>query len=475
MILTKEKLASLKATKVAPSGTVPPVLESVPLSPTVPSDGRFAPRHSFSGPFGERKLIPYWEVGAGGVVEDKYLRLTPPKQSRTGFAWNNQIVEMTDWEILVEFHVQGRKDIGGDGFALWFVERPEILGNVYGSTDYWNGLGIFFDTFNNDGMGKNPLISAVFNDGTQKYDAASDGASQALESCTIDFRNQPIPSMAKLRFHEHRLELDLAIKRDATGQPMWQPCFKLADIELGVDKYFGVTAHTGDVADSHDIYRFEVHDLTPAQVDLQAVRDKYQQEMEHQHSEHEHGHKMTADEFQHEVLTLLQQIQGEVNMLETGQIEMQDWLSTMRDERAAHHETVEATAATAAANALGGGSGGGHDNTAAINAATSTLKSVSQTHHDSVKAELQAIKDAIHRSQAAQQAKVDELVSQMHRMQSILSSNANNQASAGVALPPTGGIDWFIYIVVGFTAICTLVLTIHSFQQAKQKDRWKLV
>lgn len=38
----------------------------------------------------------------------------------------------------------------GDGFAFWYVEAPELLGPVYGSADYWKGIGIFFDTFNND-------------------------------------------------------------------------------------------------------------------------------------------------------------------------------------------------------------------------------------------------------------------------------------------------------------------------------------
>ncbi len=67
---------------------------------------------------------------------------------------------MTDWEVTVEFSVTGRPMLGGDGFAFWYVDRPGLLGPVYGSSDYWNGLLIAFDTFNNDGQGRNPLITA---------------------------------------------------------------------------------------------------------------------------------------------------------------------------------------------------------------------------------------------------------------------------------------------------------------------------
>ena len=38
--------------------------EQLVNSPTVPADGRPAPRHSFSAPFSSR-LVPHWELGAG--------------------------------------------------------------------------------------------------------------------------------------------------------------------------------------------------------------------------------------------------------------------------------------------------------------------------------------------------------------------------------------------------------------------------
>ena len=38
---------------------------------------------------------------------------------------------------------------------------------VFGSSDRWNGLGIFFDSFDNDNKHNNPYIMAMVNDGTK--------------------------------------------------------------------------------------------------------------------------------------------------------------------------------------------------------------------------------------------------------------------------------------------------------------------
>ena len=36
--------------------------------------------------------------------------------------------------------------------AVWYTETPGLEGNVFGSNDMWNGLGVFFDSFDNDGQ-----------------------------------------------------------------------------------------------------------------------------------------------------------------------------------------------------------------------------------------------------------------------------------------------------------------------------------
>jgi len=53
---------------------------------------------------------------------------------------------------------------------VWYTEKKSEEGPVFGSADNWNGLGIFFDSFDNDGLHNNPYVSVMLNDGTKSYD-----------------------------------------------------------------------------------------------------------------------------------------------------------------------------------------------------------------------------------------------------------------------------------------------------------------
>ena len=35
--------------------------------------------------------------------------------------------------------------------AMWFTTEQGLDGPVYGAADQWNGVGVFFDSFDNDG------------------------------------------------------------------------------------------------------------------------------------------------------------------------------------------------------------------------------------------------------------------------------------------------------------------------------------
>ena len=57
---------------------------------------------------------------------------------------------MKDWELQFEFKVHGTgKDLFGDGFTMWYVRDRNNLGPVFGSKDYFHGLGIMLDTYSN--------------------------------------------------------------------------------------------------------------------------------------------------------------------------------------------------------------------------------------------------------------------------------------------------------------------------------------
>lgn len=88
-----------------------------------------------------------------------------------GAIWVKQPVLFDWWEVELIFRVTGRGRIGADGLAFWYTSsKGAYNGTVFGSSDMWNGLGIFFDSFDNDNKHNNPYIMAVLNDGTKTFD-----------------------------------------------------------------------------------------------------------------------------------------------------------------------------------------------------------------------------------------------------------------------------------------------------------------
>lgn len=54
--------------------------------------------------------------------------------------------------------------------AIWYTQERGQEGPVFGSNDNWKGLGLFFDSFDNDGLRNNPYIMAMVNDGSASYE-----------------------------------------------------------------------------------------------------------------------------------------------------------------------------------------------------------------------------------------------------------------------------------------------------------------
>jgi hypothetical protein len=74
------------------------------------------------------------------------------------------------WEVELQFRATGRGRVGADGLAFWFSSTKGFGGPVFGSADKWNGLGLFFDSYDNDNKHNNPYIMGMVNDGTKAYD-----------------------------------------------------------------------------------------------------------------------------------------------------------------------------------------------------------------------------------------------------------------------------------------------------------------
>ena len=357
----------------------------------------------------------------------EYVRLTPARQSRMGYMWSTVPVEMAAWEVEVEFSITGQPSLGGDGLAFWFVDSPENLGHVFGSMDYFFGLMVAFDTYNNDGAGDHPLVTAMLNDGSIRYDASTDGAQQSADSCSFQYRNVANHGRVQAKFTYVNDKFSVALRQ--SGDAEWFECIEIEDIFLGVDKYFGLTAQTGDVADNHDVYSVRTRNLGPAQPDLSEIRKSYYR---HQHELHEQAQAkkheasvLSTEDFQSQVMALLHQVLSTQQLVEMSQVAMAAMLeqSLVKPEGpsapppsgAAVDESVEPAAATGSASA---------SDSKAIKAVAGDISAMAKVQKDLA-------------------AQVKQLATQVQQLaeQGVPAAAAPAAAGKGAAAGAPGGID----------------------------------
>ncbi|TKR95182.1 hypothetical protein L596_009384 [Steinernema carpocapsae] len=255
-----------------------------------PMHRKFEYKHSFRAPnLAQRDgSIPFWMITGDAIASGEQLRLAPSMRSRKGIAWNKRaMTESEHFEIDMSFKVTGQGRIGADGLALWYTAQQGTLGPVFGSNDYWTGMGLMFDSFDNDGQKNNPFVALMINDGTRSYDHQTDGSQQMLSGCQRDFRNKPFPVRVKVSYYKN--VLTVLMHDGMTAQPRYELCIRAENIFLPRNGYFGISAATGGLADDHDVTDFSVYSLfaeqrqQAAQQQMpQEEKQKYDQEFEKQ-------------------------------------------------------------------------------------------------------------------------------------------------------------------------------------------------
>ncbi|KAJ8654469.1 hypothetical protein O0I10_009910 [Lichtheimia ornata] len=221
--------------------------------------------HSISMPYIDDELQNRWFDFAGDAIinTNRHIRLTSNRQSQQGYLWSRLPLTASNFEIEFEFKVGGQAGhLYGDGFAMWLTKDRLSPGPVFGSKDNFNGLGIFFDTYDNERAHRHtfPYISAMLGDGFKSYDNDKDGRTTEFAGCAANFRSKSFPTKAKLTYYKNNyIQLDV-MWRD---EDEWDQCFKTSDITLPDNIYLGFTAHTGEVTDNHDIIGITTKTLVP--------------------------------------------------------------------------------------------------------------------------------------------------------------------------------------------------------------------
>lgn len=254
-----------------------------------PPHRRFEYKYSFKGPHLSQSdgSIPFWIHTGNAIPSLDQVRITPSLRSQRGSVWTKTKVNFQHWEAEVTFRVSGRGRMGADGLAFWFTTEQGLDGPVYGAADKWNGVGIFFDSFDNDGKKNNPAIIIVGNNGNLVYDHQNDGTTQALGTCLRDFRNKPYPVRAKISYYKKTLTV--MINNGFTpDKEDYEFCAKVDNMEIPSEGFFGISAATGGLADDHDVLSFLLFSLTeagqqppqPGSEIPEEEKDKYQEEFQ---------------------------------------------------------------------------------------------------------------------------------------------------------------------------------------------------
>jgi len=227
---------------------------------------RFEYKYSFKPPYLAQKdgSVPFFEYSGNAIASEESVRITPSLRSQKGMIWTKEATAFDWWEVDLTFRVTGRGRIGADGLAFWYTaaktaESP-ATGHVYGSVDKWIGLGIFFDSFDNDNKHNNPYIMAMTNDGTKLFDHQNDGSTQQLAGCLRDFRNKPFPVRAKIEYFRNTLTV-LFHNGMSNNDKDFEMCVRAENVVLPKTGYFGVSAATGGLADDHDVLKLVTHSL----------------------------------------------------------------------------------------------------------------------------------------------------------------------------------------------------------------------
>ncbi|KNG79963.1 lectin family integral membrane protein [Aspergillus nomiae NRRL 13137] len=222
--------------------------------------------HSLAPPYLDSDFQSRWfDFGGDTIIRaDKYIRLTADRPSQQGWIFSRVPLTATNWEIELEFKLHGNGNLHGDGFAMWLTKQRATQGPVFGSTDNFEGLGIFFDTYKNNRPGTSfPYVMAMMGDGQTSYDQAHDGKANELAGCSArGLRGASIPTKARLTyFQDKSLTLDLQYK----SEDSWTNCFTLTAPETNIAipsvAYLGFSGETGELSDNQDIVSVKSQNL----------------------------------------------------------------------------------------------------------------------------------------------------------------------------------------------------------------------
>lgn len=206
-----------------------------------------------------------WNFAGKYMVQDGAVRLVQDKQHQAGSAFAKRSVQAESFEMEVTFNIHTKNAnsrLFADGMAIWFLDSVPPIGDVFGAPNYFNGLGIFIDTYKNGKGGTFPQIAAVQGDGKTRYNKDEDGVLERLAGCKATKAvNNPAGPVRMRIVHLKNGYLSVDINYNPHRDDRWKNCFTVENVVLPTVKYLGFSAETGELSHAVDILENKIYAL----------------------------------------------------------------------------------------------------------------------------------------------------------------------------------------------------------------------
>lgn len=205
-----------------------------------------------------------WDITGNTIIQNnEYIRLTSDSQHQVGNIFNKFPIQAESFEMELTFHIhsKSKKELVGDGFAIWFLNEKSEIGDVFGARNFFKGLGIMVDTYKNGKKGHFPYVNLMLGDGNTEYKKSTDGYETRLAGCNARNVLNPSNGYSKARIvyiKDGYLSLDFNFNGLDEN---WTNCVTLTNIHLPLVKYLGFTAETGDLSENVDIIENKIFAL----------------------------------------------------------------------------------------------------------------------------------------------------------------------------------------------------------------------
>jgi hypothetical protein len=225
-------------------------------------------RHAIHKPYlnpGNLRMTD-WDLQGNTVVRNNdFIRLTSDSQHQVGSIFSKSGIDAESFELELTFHISARESttggLVGDGLAIWLLDEPSPIGDVFGARNLFNGLGIFIDTYKNGKRGQFPYVNIMLGDGKTKYNKAVDGYDTRLAGCSATKVLNPASGETKMRL-VYIKDGYISIDFNWEGKHEdWRNCVTLTDVHLPKKPFLGLSAETGDLSENVDIIENKIYGL----------------------------------------------------------------------------------------------------------------------------------------------------------------------------------------------------------------------